>query len=80
MFHVYTRLDHPSVSVAAIRTNQLAGVHHFLMGVYPYCPAVMTEAVIHVNDLVVLGSEGILSMPALFKLPEIVLNAPAVVG
>lgn len=64
-----TRFDHPSVSVAAIRTNQFPAIHHFFTFTYPYCPA--STLLIPPNALSLLGSVGIELIHADIKSPEI---------
>ena len=73
-------MDHHSVSVAAIRTNPLAVIHHFVIGEYPNCPPPIVMFEIHTNDLLVFGSSGILAIHALVSSLVIPLNHVGVVG
>jgi hypothetical protein len=73
-----TRFDHPSVSVAAIKTNQLESTDHFLIDVYEYCHAAQLS--IPIKDLNLFGSVGTLFIPAEIKFSLMPDNAPPVVG
>lgn len=77
---INTQFDHPSVSDPAMITKPFAAIHHFVMGVYPYCPHAIVVPAIPANDLLVFGSAGILDNPAPRSWVEIPLNPHAVVG
>lgn len=76
--HPTTQFDHHSVSVPAIRTNQLFANHHFVIGVYEYCPAV--HQAIPEKTLLAFGSVGILFIPAEIRFHEIRDKDHAAVG
>ena len=56
-----------SVSAAAIRANPFAGIHDFAITTYPYCQLVIVDSAIPLNCLTVLGSSGILDIPAVIR-------------
>ena len=79
-FPVATQLAPHSVSASAIKAKPLFVIPHFLIGVYPNCPAAMADVVIPVNDKLELGSVGMLDIHAEFNAHEIFVNSPSAVG
>ena len=71
---VATRFDHHAVSVAAINTKPLSGIHLLVMGIYAYCPCELSPPSIPEFSLVVFISDGTQSIPADIKSPEISSN------
>lgn len=71
---VATQLDHHGVSVAAISTKPLLGIHLFLIGIYAYCPCELSPPSIPEFSLVVFISDGTQSIPADIKSLEISSN------
>ena len=75
------QLDHHSVSVAAITTKPLLDIHHFFIGIYQYCQLYIVIVQIPSNSLLVLGSLGILDIPAPISSSEISSRgSPVLVG